>query len=89
MENVKILNVDDSLAFQSHYAFMSNMFGCLIKADGNIYQSAEHIYLADLAKYHNRNNLIQPIIVRRADMQPRESYVTSNYLKSGKRRKFK
>ena len=62
MENVKILRVADGIAFQSHHAFMSNMFACLIKADGQVFKSAEHFYSAEMAKFHKRDDLIQPII---------------------------
>ena len=44
MENVKILRETDGLAVQSHHAFMSNMFVCLIKANGQVFKSAEHFY---------------------------------------------
>ena len=62
MENVKILRVEDGLAFQSHHAFMSNMYPCVIKENGIIYKSAEHFYSADMARYHNRDDLVQSII---------------------------
>ena len=62
MENVKIVKVSDGLAFQSHHAFMSNMFPCEIIHNGIKYKSAEHYYSAELARYHSRNDLVQPII---------------------------
>ena len=62
MENVKIVRVADGLAFQSHHAFMSNMYPCEIKVNDITYKSAEHFYSADLARYHSRNDLIQPIV---------------------------
>ena len=54
MEGVKIVNVSDGVAFQSHHAFMSNMFLCLIKSQGIEYKSAEHLYSAEMARFHNR-----------------------------------
>ena len=62
MKNIKVLQVADGLAFQSHHAFLSNMYPCPIKDDNNTYKSAEHFYSCDLAKYHHRNDLIQPIL---------------------------
>ena len=62
MENVKMVRVEDGIAFQSHYAYMSNMFPCDINENGVIYKSAEHFYSAELAKFNNRNDLIQDIL---------------------------
>ena len=62
MESVKILIVTDGLAFQSHHAYLSNMFPCIIKVNDVIFKSAEHYYSAEMARYHNRLDLIQPII---------------------------
>ena len=62
MKNVKMVKATDELAFQSHHSFLSNMYPCEIKVNGNTYKSAEHFYSADLARYHSRNDLIQPIL---------------------------
>ena len=62
MENVKIVKVSDGYAFQSHFAFLSNMFPCEIKDDDVIYKSAEHYYSADMARHHNRMDLIEDIL---------------------------
>ena len=62
MEKVKIVKVVDGLAFQSHHAFMSNMFLCLIKHEGIEYKSAEHFYSAEMARYHERLDLIDDIL---------------------------
>ena len=62
MENVKIVKVSDGYAFQSHYAYLSNMFPCVIKDDGITYKSAEHYYSADMARFHDRQDLIDDII---------------------------
>ena len=62
MESVKILQTDDGIAFQSHHAFLSSMYPCEIRDGDVIYKSAEHHYSAELARYHNRNNLVQPIL---------------------------
>ena len=61
-ENVKIVATTEGLAFQSHHAYMSNMYPCEINDSGIIYKSAEHFYLAAMARFHNRNDLIQPIL---------------------------
>ena len=47
MESVKILKVEDGYAFQSHYAYMSNMFKVDITYEGITYKSAEHFYTAE------------------------------------------
>ena len=51
MENVKLVKVLDGYAFQSHYAFLSNMFPCIIKFEGEDYKSAEHLYTALMARH--------------------------------------
>ena len=61
MEGVKIVKVTDGLAFQSRHAFMSNMFMCLIKHEGIDYKSAEHFYSAEMARFHDRLDLIDNI----------------------------
>ena len=62
MERVKIIKVLDGVAFQSHHAFLSNMFMCLIKHAGVDYKSAEHFYSAEMARFHNRLDLIDDIL---------------------------
>ena len=62
MENVKIVKVSDGIAFQSHFAYLSNMFLCNIKVGEITYKSSEHFYSVELAKYHDRNDLVQEII---------------------------
>ena len=62
MEGVKIINVSDGLAYQSHHAFMSNMFMCLIKHEGVEYKSAEHYYSAEMARFHDRLDLIDDML---------------------------
>ena len=62
MESVKLVKVVDGYAFQSHYAFLSNMYPCIIKFEGEIYKSSEHLYTAMMARHHNRLDLIPEII---------------------------
>ena len=62
MENVTIVKVSDGHAFQSHFAFLSNMYPCEITDDNIVYRSAEHYYSADMARHHNRLDLIEDII---------------------------
>ena len=38
------------------------MYPCEIKDDGVIYKSSEHYYSADMARFHNRLDLIEDII---------------------------
>ena len=65
MENVKLVKVTDGYAFQSHYAFLRNMFPCTIKFEGEDYKSAEHLYTAMMARHHDRMDLIPDIIKAR------------------------
>ena len=62
MENVKVISVSDGVAFQSHHAFLSNMYMCLIKHEGIDYKSAEHLYSAEMARHHDRLDLIDDIL---------------------------
>ena len=62
MESVKILKVADGYAFQSHYAYLSNMFLVDIVYEGQTYKSAEHLYSAEFARHHDRTDLLQGII---------------------------
>ena len=62
MEAVKIIKVEDGYAFQSHYAYLSNMFKVDIAYEGITYKSAEHLYTAEFARHHDHQDLIQSII---------------------------
>ena len=62
MESVKLVKVSDGYAFQSHHAFLSNMFLCNIKFEGEDYISAEHLYTALMAFHHNRQDLLPAIL---------------------------
>ena len=62
MESVKLVKVSDGYAFQSHYAFISNMCPCSIKFEGDIFHSSEHLYTALMARHHDRQDLISDII---------------------------
>ena len=62
MEAVKIIKVRDGFAFQSHHAFLSNMFITEIKYEGETYKSAEHLYSAEFARHHDKLNIIQDIL---------------------------
>ena len=62
MEKVKVVKVQDGWAFQSHYAFLSSMYPCDIVSDGITYKSAEHFYSADMARHHERPDLIKDIL---------------------------
>ena len=65
MESVKILKMTDSYAFQSHHAYLSNMFMIDIVYEGQTYRSAEHLYSAEFARHQNRLDLVQGIIEAR------------------------
>ena len=72
----KIVNVSDGVAFQSHHAFLSNMFICLIKSEEVKYKSAEHFYSAEMAKFHNRIDLIDDIL------DARDGYIAKSIVRS-------
>ena len=59
---VKIVATKDGLAFQSHHAFLSSMYPCVIKYDGIEYKSAEHLYYAEMARHHNQLDLVNEIV---------------------------
>ena len=62
MEAVKILKVEDGYAFQSHHAYMSNMFKIDIMYEGTIYKSAEHFYTAEFVRHHDKLDLLPSIL---------------------------
>ena len=61
METVKIISVPEGLAFQSHHAYLSNMYVTDIKYEGDIYITAEHLYTTEFVKHHDRLDLIPAI----------------------------
>ena len=62
MESVKVIDVLDGVAFQSEYAFLSNMYKTEIVYEGNTYSTSEHLYSAEFVKHHDRPELIDDII---------------------------
>ena len=56
------MEVKDGFAFQSHHAFLSNMYTTEILYEGATYKTAEHLYTAEFAKHNDRLHLIQEII---------------------------
>ena len=65
MESVKLIKVSDGYAFQSHHAFLSNMYMCTIKYDGETYITAEHLFTALMARHHDRQDLLPEILQAR------------------------
>ena len=59
---VKIVPTKDGVAFQSHHAYLSNMFPCKIMFEEVEYKSAEHLYHTEMVKHHNRFDLVNRII---------------------------
>ena len=59
---VKIVTTKDGVAFQSHHTYLSNMYLCKIMYEGVEYKSAEHLYHSEMAKHHNRLDLVNRII---------------------------
>ena len=70
IEKVKIVTTKDGVAFQSHHAYLSNMYLCKIIYEGVEYKSSEHLYHAEMAKHHNRLDLVSKII------QAKDGYAT-------------
>ena len=59
---MKIVATIDGLTFQSHHAFLSSVYPCIIKYEGVEYKSAEHLYYPEMARHHNRFDLVDEII---------------------------
>ena len=59
---LKIVATKDGHAFQSHHAFLSSMYPCIIKYEGIDYKSAEHLYYSEMARHHNSFALVNKII---------------------------
>ena len=59
---IKIVATKDGVAFQSHHAYLSNMYPCKIMYDGVDYKSSEHLYHCEMAKHHNRLDLVNRIL---------------------------
>ena len=49
------------MAFQSHHAYLSNMYPCKIMFEGVEYRSSEHLYYVEMAKHHNRLDLVNKL----------------------------
>ena len=62
IDQVKMVKTKDGLSFQSHHSYLSNMFPCTITYDGVDYKSSEHLYHAEMARPHNRLDLVNVII---------------------------
>ena len=62
ISEVKIVTTKDGVAFQSHHAYLTNIFPCKIVYEGVEYRSAEHLYYAEMARHHNRLDLVTRII---------------------------
>ena len=62
ISEVKIVMRKDGVAFQSHQAYLSNMFPCKICFEGVKYKSSEHLFHTEMAKHHNRFYLVNRII---------------------------
>ena len=62
MESAKIIQVADGVAFQSEYAYLSNMYKTEIKYDGETYPTSEHLYSAEFVRHHDRLDLLGEIL---------------------------
>ena len=66
MTSVKIISVPEGLAFQSHHAYLSNMYVSDIKYEGDTFITAEHLYSTEFVKHHHQLDLI-PDFLRAED----------------------
>ena len=62
MDPVKVTDVVDGIAFQSHHAYLSNMYRTDIVYEGNTYKTSEHLYSAKYVQHHERMGLVDDII---------------------------
>ena len=61
IEEIKIVVTRDGTAFQSHHAYLSNMYQCRIVYEGLEYKSSEHLYFAEMARHYNKPDLAEEI----------------------------
>ena len=61
IKEIKVVATKDGTAFQSHHAYLSNMFPCKIVYEGLEYKSSEHLYFAQMARHHNKFELAEEI----------------------------
>ena len=61
IKGIKVVATKDGTAFQSHHAYLSNMYPCKIVYEGLEYKSSEHLYFAEMARHHNKFELAEEI----------------------------
>ena len=61
IKEIKIVATSDGTAFQSHHAYLSNMYPCKIIYEGLEYKSSENLYFAEMARHHNKLELAEEI----------------------------
>ena len=61
IEEIKIVATKDGIAFQSHHAYLSNMYPCKIIYEGLEYKSSEHLYFSEMARHHSKLDLAEEI----------------------------
>ena len=61
IKGIRIVATNDGTAFQSHHAYLSNMYPCKIVYEGLEYKSSEHLYFAEMARHHNKFELAEEI----------------------------
>ena len=61
LEKAKIVEVQDGFAFQSHHAFLSNLYPARITYKGATYPTVEHLYHAVCAEFHEQHDLARNI----------------------------
>ena len=52
MEAAKLVTIPTGVCFQSHHAYLSNMFKCLIHCDEVDWNSSEQLYWFKIAEYN-------------------------------------
>ena len=61
IKGIKVVATKDGTAFQSHHAYLSNMYPCKIVYEGLKYKSSEHLFFAKMARHHNKFELAEEI----------------------------
>ena len=68
LENAKTVTVEDGVAFQGHHAFMSSLYRCEIKYNGNTFYSAESALHYTHATVVKQKHVAEKIINEKEDM---------------------
>ena len=62
MTNAKLVKLDDGWAFQSHYAFCSNMARCIIRYKDHVFNSSEQVYWYNCAEEADNQRVMERVL---------------------------